>query len=132
MVHQNCIVCWQKVVSYPKHFIYVSKPSFCVSLLASATKMKSSFVNIWAILVKMYRQFFTMIMIATKLHPYQKANNSKWQKKEEKKIPLQWKYLWQLNLKKSTRNVRNYPNILTLQYNVLQCRMNSQRHCIDF
>lgn len=35
------------VVIYPKHFTYISKPSF----YASATKMKSCLVGVWAMLV---------------------------------------------------------------------------------
>lgn len=48
------------VVTHPKHLLHVSKPSYCVSYLANATKIKSVFVIVWATLVKMFRCFFTM------------------------------------------------------------------------
>lgn len=47
------------VVTHPKHLINAFKPSYCVSKLADATKMKSWFVIVWTELVKTFICFIT-------------------------------------------------------------------------
>ncbi len=58
MVHENSIKCLHKVLSNPEHVIYVSKPSFCISLLASAIKMKSCFHIVWSKCIDHSHKFY--------------------------------------------------------------------------
>lgn len=59
MGHHNSIECLQKCNS-PKHFIRASRAGYCVNKLVDATEMKSCFVSVWVVLVKMLKCFFTV------------------------------------------------------------------------